>query len=72
MLLLLTNKHLRISVTVNDSLGVQSPSVTAFCVAFVSSFETFAELTVNKAKPISSIILSLLPNTHGCSDSKLI
>jgi hypothetical protein len=29
-------------------------------------------LTVNKAKPISSIILSLLPNTHGCSDSKLI
>jgi len=49
---------LRISVTVNDSSGVQSPSVTAYCVAFVPAFETFAELTVKEAMPISSLIFS--------------
>jgi hypothetical protein len=58
MLLLPTNKHLRISVAVNDSSGVQSSSVTAFCVAFVPAFETFAELTVKEARPTSSIIFS--------------
>jgi len=58
MLLLPTNKHLRISVTVKDSSGVQSPSVTAFCVAFVLAFETFAELTVKEAKPTSPSVFS--------------
>jgi hypothetical protein len=56
--LLPTNKLLKISLTVNDSSGVQSPSVTAYCVAFVPAFETFAELTVKEAKPISSLIFS--------------
>jgi hypothetical protein len=59
MLLLPTNKHLRISVTVNDTVqGVQSPSVTAIRVAFVPAFETFAELSVKEAKPTSSSIFS--------------
>jgi hypothetical protein len=52
----------------------KSPSVTALCMASVTSFETVNKLSVKQVKPVSAFFFSFfffLLNTDDCTDFKL-